>query len=430
NSTTDKKYVDNDEIYNTRLIIKNISNENLSNIVIKNIIPPNAKVTNYPIKINDVEDLQNHLALGINISNLDVGKYFDIIIPLKSNLINGGEINHSFKISFEYYDYVNESYIQMQESFDLPKVYVKTTNITLSNIIFKTNYQNPSIGDRISLFLSIKNTGNISANNTLVSIILPEEVQRYEDTIIVNDENFNIPKGIREIKIGKIDVTNSVNIEIPLIAIKNTTLNISKLEGVITFDTFIVPNQATKHSIVLPVIPLKISSPNLIVTYEASNILPIVNDSIDILYFIKNEGNEKSIDTKLFLNISESLMLKNDLIQLEGISIKKDDLLLGIPLGNIDINQEKFIKLSFLCNDTLTITKDLIAGKLIYKYSSSDYTDLRYNENIIEPISLTIYDANCSLNLTKDKDIVILGDIITFSISVENTGNLEALNIL
>lgn len=424
-----KSYLGNNEEYLTKVTLRNRSEKDLFNIIIKNIIAPHTEPCTSSIKIDGKDDYGSHLSLGINIQRLDRGNDVEITYVLKTNLENGGEINNNLKVVYEYYDFEVNKYIQEEKEMECPTINVNTPNINNEHLFFKTNITNPDKGEPFLLTLKAKNTGNISLNNTKISIDLPYEVKREGDLVKLNGELVEIINGVSSIKVGKLDMGKDIDLEIPLIAIERTSNTLSKIRGKFSYDSFIRADEIRSGMEILKDISINVTSPSFSVIPVISDNTPIVNDIIELKYVIENKGNIKGVEGKLYLDIPTNFAIEDKSLLINQSKKDSSEILHGLLIGDLDPKEKGVVTMKLRCIETSKGELLKLSGRITYKFSSSDGEELKYKEDSLIDETISISNADCTLELTSDKGNLVLDDIITYTIKVKNIGTMEALNV-
>ncbi|MGL4655756.1 MAG: hypothetical protein ACRCWM_07730 [Sarcina sp.] len=422
--SVNKKYIEYEEEFTQEIIIRNRSEMDIFNIVIRDTLKEGCKFFGNGARIDGHEEIGNHPALGINIIKLQKGMDTIISINFKCMLKEGGTIKNSALIEYQYYDYECEEYKSVFKELLGENIFVNEANFSNDKLLFKSDNYLIDVKEKNEISLRLFNSGNISANNVLVSINLPKEIKRASEEIYINEKKFFLNKGLREIKIGKISPLEEVLITFSCEGIYRSN---TVIEGFIRYETFINPNEIRTKELRLNGIRICIASPKLKVDFTTSDSNPIKGDIINSTVKIQNMGNLSLLKGRLFLDIPETLTLQGENIFLDSLKREGSEIIKGIYLGELSQMQMKTLEFQLKCVQSSIEKDSKISGRLVYEFEGEN--SLKYKEETLKETIIKIDDATCDMKVKGSKKRVVLDDVLTYKIYLENTGSLELLNV-
>ena len=402
------------------LNITNNGEIDLTNVVIKD--PLTAELQFADNMTLNGGAIGGNIVSGVNIGTLIIGKTAVLSFDAKVvSLPDDGKINN---ISNGKYDYVVSG-----QTFS--KGTVSNENVVIVynpklDVTKTSNKKSVKVGDIFTYTIVAKNSGNIEIKNAIVKDVLPSEFNvqsiKVDGVSVVGNLNTGINIGNLQAGESKI-VTISIKVMADLV---DTFKNVAIIEGVIIVD----PNQGPRpiKGEGKDLIGVTVFNPELTLIKSVDKVYAIVGEEVTYSIIAANTG-DIALDNVI---ISDSLAAQLEFIIgsiiVDGVAIPLENITSGVNVGTIEPGKNKIITfkakvLSDEVKEIFNISNGNYEFTLPGVLPQSGATDS--NEAVVK-----IEKANILVNKTADRDVVSLGDEITYVVELTNNGTIDALHVI
>lgn len=443
NKQVDKQYSDVGEILTYTIITTNTGNVNANNIVLSDVITPGTTFNIGSIS-STASFTGTNLYTGITFTNPiipggTVTTTFTVTInnsvPIQNPIINTAET------TFNYIVDPADPPVSASISSNSVTTTVNTADLTSSgNLTKETNMEYADIGDIITYTISATNTGNVNANNVKITDPIP---------------------------VGTSFIDGSISSNIPFTG-TNPQLGISLTNPILPGETAIITFQVTVNSIPSPnptpnqasinyTYTINPSNPNGISDSGSSNIVNTQVNTANIGYL----GNfTKSVD-KSIVQIGDVLtytltiantgttsatnVVVTDILP-NGTAFVPGSITSTVPYSGSNPATGITLTNPIIVGSTVIITYNLTVVSIPNPNPIRNTANIAYRY-IVDPITPIIVNATATSNeadtavsqavligpdnfiKTIDLNYAKVGDIVTYTITVENTGTVTATDI-
>ncbi|WP_342570795.1 hypothetical protein MKY85_22535 [Paenibacillus sp. FSL R5-0749] len=297
-------------------------------------------------------------------------------------------------------------------------------------IITTTKSSDPTfaaVGQTLTFQFNVTNSGNIAADATLTDII-PPDAAFVPGTVISNgiplpaaDPNVGIPLGTlapgESLFVTFQIIVNTLPANQQLVNQATTDYTFSPPDG------RVIPGSSPSNEINIP-----ISSPDPIVTKSADVIDTVDGDVITYTIVIDNIESFTVNDILFTDSISAGSELVPDSVTLNGTVIPGADPSVGINVGSIPGNSQVII--------TFQVSVTDLPVPLPNPFYLTDQATIQFTvgtttlENLSNIVTIPVYSPIINIEKSASESIAVVGDTITYSLLITNTGNLNADVIL
>lgn len=330
-----KSYVDIGEIFTYTIPITVTGNTPLSNIVLTDTLPNNLLFITDSLKLNGVTQNGIFPEPGFRLSNIPIGantitfKVITTIIPTVN------PINSSANLL--YYYIVDPSIPKIAHSSANSSNASTQVNHVYLNIPIVANKGYGKLNDILTYTISLINSGNITANNTIFKSTVPNNTSFVTNSITLNGVTLTGTNPSTSFSLGTIPIgTTTVTYKVILTTLPNT--NEISNSATLTYTYTVDPS--TPNTIASS------ANSNILSTPSNQAILNSINVSADKSYLnendvltytlsIKNTGNAPATNVIIRDTIPNGILFINNSVAVNGTTIPGANILAGANIGSI-----------------------------------------------------------------------------------------------
>lgn len=416
--------------------INNKYDVDLKNVVLHESIPDNTEFIGSSVTINSVPYILYDPKNGISIGTLSAKTSAVITFKVKIiSLPKDGKIKNIANASYSYT--VDPNYPDIEKDIDSNEIIIEVKEAKIDNsdngYIKIADKAYAQIGDNITYTLVLKNTGNVTANNVAITDPLPSNVSFVANSVIINGVPVPNVNSLTNMVLGNIEPNQSAVVEFKVLVTSKGTDGFIKNSATTAYNYIVDSakppvNGSGKTNEVQTIVQSvdfsgdnfkKIGSPRYV----------LVGDILSYSFVIKNDGNAAANNAVFKDVLPSSLALVEGSIFFDGLSLAMNNLASGIPLGNLLPGVSHTLKFNVKVLSLPEVNPVVNTGSLDYttivdptKPPVDGHSESEPSENIIKNVKV-------DFNKIPDKTNVLLGDIITYSITAKNTGDTDVKNI-
>lgn len=436
NKDVDKKFAQIGDILTYTIELTNTGNATANNIILTDTIPNDTTFILDSVKIDTVSTSFNP-EMGINIETISPGQTitvrFDVIIdtlPDPNPILNESTVIFNFTI-----DPSTPSGEIGSANSNAVNTFVANANLSpLEKLVNKSFAQ---VGDTLIYTILLKNTGNVTANNIILSDTIPNDTTFVPGSTMVNGilNTSNPENGINVGSLAPNQITTvTFNVVVNTLPDPNPIPNSATANFVFTVDPSI-PNSASgssnSNTVNTFIAIATINSPKKFVDKEFDTFPTILTYTIEL----KNTGNVTANNVVLTDTIPNDTEFVANSVRVNGIlDISNPEN--GIDIGSLAPNQITTVTFEVTVNtlpnpnpipNSATVNFDFTVDPSVPNNVSSSSNTNTVHTLISKPI-IDISD----LGLVKyvDKKYANILDILTYTIALTNTGNTPANNVI
>ena len=291
------------------------------------------------------------------------------------------------------------------------------------------NAPQATTGDILTYTITLENTGNIPAANLIFSDTIPQDTTFVENSFTLNGTAI-------------LDANPNVGVTLPTLAANDTHLISFQILINDSFSRESITNQSNTTYTIQPdpgQPPItETSTSNIVITNFVQAQLTITKTSnpttVDIggtiLYIseVKNIGNVDAINIVFTDSIPAGTTFVPDSVTINGVLQPGLNPENGIPIGTIPANSSKTILFQVQTNNPPTETEIVNQSSATYQYVSiptAPPVNRSANSNIV---TTSLQNANIISVKSADVTFVSIGQIITYTNTLQNIGTVPANN--
>ena len=401
------------------------------NVIIQDTIPEGVTFIANSVRVNGILIPGVNPLMGINIGSLDPNGTstvtFDVkVTTLPSTILTPSIVNTS---NINYY-YILDNVtppIQITSSSNTVITNIKYGQITPEDVKQTTNRINTTPGDIITYTISAKNSGNVDIDSLTITDALPVGTTFILQSVTINGEVDLLADPTTGININTLPSDETVEVTFK-VKVNEESLSVLTNQANIEYSYRVDDTQPSKYE-TLQVYFVGIDNviPNMDILKNSENSSATVGEIVTYTIIVLNNG-AVSLDNICISDIlSPSLRFIDESVTIDG-NYCADSILNCVNLKSLDVDESKVIKfkaevLSSSINpieNTANVTFDYMVEELGQRKGS-------LNSNTYK---LSVENANIDVVKNANKDFVVLGDTITYTVNVINSGSLDVLNVI
>ncbi|MGE6309716.1 DUF7507 domain-containing protein [Bacillus cereus] len=424
--TTPIQYADLQTIIPYTISIINNGNIQVENIIVTDIIPANTSFIENSVIVNGNARPNDNPLSGIQIDNIPPNTTATILFQVRvTSIPQINPISNTSTIEYEYTlpnrPPITETIISAAAVTEINHANL-TSNKTV-DLAFAT------VGDTLTYTITLNQTGNVSANDVIIQDIIPQGTTFIENSIIVNGETLPGVNPISGIPIGTIIVGESAIASFQVTVTSIPTPNELNNQAITTFKYIVNPNNLpVTNTTTTNTVTTTVQNDNVVAikSVNATNALP--SQTLTYTITISNSGNVTIEDLLAIDTVPVDTTFVTSSVTINGINQPNANPENGITLGNLAPNESVIITFQ------ITISSSTLQSAINNDASVSYTVTIDPNEPPItitkqtNTVTTTLIDPMVRIEKNADKSIVVIGDIITFTLEIFNHSPIPTVN--
>lgn len=424
----DRVYARINDVVNYSFVLTNTGNTTLKNLLFTDTIQTESQFNTGSVYVNGVNKPLFNPNLGFALDDMPIGSVTNITfsvtvlsIPASGKLLNSATTNYSYYID------PNGSLINSSVTSNTTTVNVNDTIVTATKLVDKTIAK---INDNLLFTINIKNEGNVPATNVLFKDILDINISFNTGSVTVNggtqpafDPNvgFSIP-----------NINPNVTSTVTFTAKINTRPSDNVVENFadIKYDYTPVPLE--------PPVTVEFTT-NTTNTYVAVGELTLtkavdktyatVGDTINYTVNIKNTGSVNATTLTFLDTLPASATFVAGSVVLNGVSKPSFNPNVGFAMPDLTPSTSNVVTFSIIASSLPASGKIENTAQTSFKYRltpTDPETDKTATSN---KVTTYINKAILTLNKTVNTAYATLNDILNYTVTITNSGDVDALTV-
>ncbi|MGL4450093.1 MAG: hypothetical protein ACRCTZ_02740 [Sarcina sp.] len=435
------------QIVRYSVVVINSGDLTVNNVLIKDVLDSNLAYANN-LTINGVSSTDDITTTGVNLGTLGVGQSkiieFDVkVMSIPTNKTISNKATATFTNTVSGIVFNNKA---TSNTFDIT---IYNPKLTMTK---ESNKKYLKIGDIFNYTLTIKNTGDLNLIDLILVDQLPAGLSLVSikvDGVMVGG-NLSVGINIGDLAIGQ---TKIVVLEVKVIsggigvyhnkakasatAILNGESAMTLMEdelALTTLDDEIAITQVqvdvTVDAEAEDVIGVQVFDPELTLVKSVNKPYAVVGEIVNYQIVVKNTGDTVlGVDTahiEVFDILHESLKFVEGTVKIDGVLDPTANIINGVDIVSLAPGASKTITfdVKILSDKEDPITNQ---SKASFGYLFGDI--IEYGYALSNLVSVVPELAQLDIKKVANAQVVSLGDIIEYTITIANTGSVDAFNV-
>ncbi|MGL5822696.1 MAG: DUF7507 domain-containing protein [Sarcina sp.] len=433
------------EIIRYSILVINSGDLTVNNVIVKDVLDSNLVYANN-LTINGVNSPQDIIA-GVNLGTLGIGQSKTIEFDAKVESIPANKIISNVATA-TFTNTVSGTVFNNKANSNTFDVKIYNPKLTMTK---EANRRYLKVGDIFEYTLTLTNTGDTDLINIILKDQLPVQLVLLSmkvDGVFVGG-NLSLGINIGNLTIGQ---TKIVVLEVKVIAgdigiykntaqaiataILNSELALTMMEdelALTSIDDEIAITQVEVsvevEAIAEDIIGVEIFDPEISLVKSVNKPYAVVNEIVTYQIIVKNTGDTKlgveSAPIEIFDILHESLKFIEGTVKINNVLDPSANIINGVNIGNLDPGASKILTFDAkILSDK--IDPIINQSKATFGYLFGDTIEYGYGMSNL----ITVIPELAELKVEKvaNQTIVSLGDIIEYTVTITNTGTVDAFN--
>ncbi|HDX9570359.1 TPA: DUF11 domain-containing protein, partial [Bacillus thuringiensis] len=420
------------------VLLENIGNATATNIIFTDPIPNNTVFIEDSVRIGGVLLPGVNPANGIPIGDIIAGDFINVTFRVQvvsipnpiftigsggpnAPVVNGASINYQFMTG------PNLPLVSRSTTSNPVSTQINSGEIALVKSVDKTF---ATIGDTISYTITLSNPGNVTSQNIIFTDILPDGTTFISGTLVNDSGTQQIGNTGNGIQIGNINPSGMAFITINALVTNIPSINPISNFSSVQFSHVVNPSQpAVSQTNISNTVSTTINSAILTTTKSADKSIISVGDTITYTTTITNTGNTAATNITFTSAIPANTTFIPNSVTINGMQQLGAQPALGVTLPNIAPGAT--VTVTFQVNVISVPPSSSIMGNdtILYSYTVDPNGTPTTTSTSTNIVTNPVLDAMITMVKSVDQTLVTLGDTITYTTLLTNSGNTNATNI-
>ncbi|MBK4740108.1 DUF7507 domain-containing protein [Bacillus cereus] len=431
--TTPIQYADLQTIIPYTISIINNGNIQIENIIVTDIIPANTNFIENSVIVNGNARPNNNPLNGIQIDNIPPNTTATVLFQVRvTSIPQTNPISNTSTIEYEYTlpdrPPITETIISSAAATEINHANLNSNKTV--DLAFAT------VGDTLTYTITLNQTGNVAVNDVIIQDIIPQGTTFIENSVIVNGETLPGVNPVSGIPIGTITISEDAIVSFQVTVTSIPTPNELNNNAITTFNYIVNPNNVpVTNTTTTNTVTTAVQNDNVIAIKAVDFTSALPGQTLTYTITITNNGNITIEDFLLVDTAPVDTAFVIGSVTINGINQPNENPENGITLGNLAPNESIIITfqvaissttLQSTINNNATISYTPIVG-----LTETPITITKKINTVTKQtntVTTTVVDPMVSIEKTADKSIVVIGDIITFTLAVFNHSPIPTIS--
>lgn len=412
--------------------VNNTGNVSALNVIITDTIPQGTNFVANSVTVNGVTTPNANPQNGINLGT--VGPNSPVTITFKTVVTSIPTNNLILNVASSQYQFImdpSKPAISATGNTNPVTTTVSSADFRGDNFKKSSTPYYVAIGDTVTYTFNITNGGNATASSTTFFDTIPSGTVFVPNSVTVNgvtQSGVNPQQGInlQDIVPGE-NTSITFKVVVTSIPNPNPAADTASLNYSLILDPTKPPvNMSTNSNTIYN----QVNSVDIQFKKYSEPAAAVVGDTVTYTLVVKNNGNVPALNTEVEDILPPQLQFIPGSVTINGAAEPKKNIVNGVSLETLAAGQTATITFKALILSAPTNGKIENQAVADYEFVVDPSLPPRPGRKPSNPYDLTVGVAELKLTKVADKKEVVLGETITYTVTVTNTGTVDATNVI
>ncbi|ASZ16667.1 cell surface protein [Bacillus cereus] len=426
--SVNKIFTDIGETLTYSIALANIGNIAATNVIYTDPIPSGTIFIPGSVTVNGVTQVGVNPANGISIGSIAANSTttvsFQVFVP---SIPQTNPILNSGTTTYQYTPVPNQPAVSGTDTTNIVSTQVNNATVTMTKAVDK-NYAD--IGDTLTYTVAFTGTGNTNANNVIFTDVIPTGTTFVLNSLTIDGTTQVGANPATGVNIGSIPSGTTKNVTFQVVVNTIPASNVVSNGSSASYQYTVNPSQSpVMKNISSNLVSTQINNANVTLSKSTNKQFATIGETINYTILITNSGNTAATNVQLTDSLPNGTILTPGSVTLNGV-LQNVNSLVSIPIGTIPGGAT--FTLSFQVTVINLTAQNPIINNAFASYIYTVNPSLPPTSKTANSNSVTTAIRIANLQATKsvDKTFAEVGDVLTYTFSLTNNGNVTANNVV
>lgn len=411
------------------ITVPNTGTGSAENVVLQDSIPNGTTFVAGSVTVGGVTQPSANPANGINLGTIPNNTQRIVTFQVRiTSFPNPNPIPNRAMVSYQFRPFVGSAPITSTSSSNTVQTTVNQATISMQKSV---DLQTATLNDVLTYTVNVTNNGNVAANNVIFVDSIPAGTTFVANSVTVNGVARPGANPSSSINLGSINASQTTVVRFQVRVTSNPLVNPIPNRASATFTFTPVPGQqpisgqATSNTVVTT-----INIADIRTRKTVDRAFATVNDVLTYTVTIENTGNVPATNVVFQDPIPIGTTFIANSVTVDGVSQPGANPATGFAVANISPGGSRTV--TFQVRVTSTPSGGTIANRgnvsanFVVKPNQPPVTINRQTNTVVTQVNTGGLNVIKEVNTTQ----AAVGDTLTYTIAVQNTGNVPLTNVL